>query len=90
MKTESAMVSCLQRAVICNLNETEDEMHFIRSCPKYKEKRKYLDYQLSNLDINYNNLSEFQKFIYIMKVPEQSCTHVEKFIREIVKIRGEL
>ena len=50
----------------CHLHKVEDEEHFLIECPKYEEYRKSLFESASELSIHFNDLSNYNKFIWIM------------------------
>ena len=50
----------------CHLHKVEDEEHFFIECPKYEEYRKSLFESASELSIHFNDLSNYNKFIWIM------------------------
>ena len=50
---------------LCDLNEVEDEIHFITKCPIYSKQREIL-YNKVTTDQNFPNLNSKEKFIYIL------------------------
>ena len=67
----------------CNNTENlvEDEFHFIVKCDKYSNKRKLLYQSITKNHDDFKNLSNEQKFIYIMYC-RSNMTDIIKFIYE--------
>ena len=60
----------------CHLHKVEDEEHFLIECPKYEEDRKSLFESASELSIHFNDLSNYNKFIWIMS--NENVTLIEE------------
>ena len=52
---------------ICKFDHVEDEKHFILICNKYEEERNTLFQHCSQSNDNFRNLTEDEKFTYIIK-----------------------
>ena len=52
---------------LCNLNEVEDEFHFICKCPLYNYLRKDLYNNMNDINDDFDNLNDFDKFTFILK-----------------------
>ena len=77
---------------LCTLCHTiEDEPHFIITCPRYSEERKYMyDACFLNDDLFFQ-LSEIEKFTYIMSSQSQNhLYHISKFVFLALNKRQEI
>ena len=52
---------------ICKQNFVENETHFICECSAYENIRTKLFNDIAIKDVNFNNLSTEEKYIYLMK-----------------------
>ena len=56
----------------CDLNLVENEIHFLVICPKYEHLRSKLYNKINNK--NFNNLSDFNKFNWLMSMEDIRLT----------------
>ena len=52
---------------LCNINETEDELHFLLRCTCYNELRNRLTRKAIELHTGFSTLNDAQKLIYLME-----------------------
>ena len=68
----------------CNLNQIENEMHFLCFCPKYESHRIVLYNRITNIDPSFNQYDIFTKFCVLMK---KYNFDVSKFIKAAWEVR---
>ena len=51
---------------MCNLNEVEDECHAITRCPLYQDLREDLFTRVSEVNTNFNQMSDVQKMSFLL------------------------
>ena len=77
----------LRLCAVCQ--EIEDEKHFLIHCKNYELERTNLYVKIIELCPTFNQLSNHQKFIYLMKnTNEQLLTWVAKFIHDAMHQRA--
>ena len=70
--------------------EVEDECHFITKCPLYMKNRNELYSVIRKICLHFDNLSDTQKLIYIMRNENPSIIiSLSKFVSESMKIRKD-
>ena len=70
--------------------EVEDECHFITACPLYKKNRNELYSVIKKVCSNFDNLTDTQKLIYIMRSENPDIIkNIAKFISESMNIRKD-
>ena len=62
----------------CHLHKVEDEKQFLIGGPKYEEERKSLFESASKISINFNDISNYYKFIWIMSSDNETLIKVNK------------
>ena len=62
---------------ICNLNETEDEIHFLFKCPCYDDLRQTLINKACETETNFMSLNDFEKLRYVV---ERHYVYLAKFL----------
>ena len=68
----------------CSGREVEDEFHAVMTCPKYQAQRSLLFSQLANTLVNWQNLSNQDRFIIIMKA-QHIPVQIGQFLSTIVQ-----
>jgi hypothetical protein len=58
---------------LCNVNEVEDETHFMIRCSYYSDLRHKMFSDITDAYINFNDLSDYDKFQFLMSVNEYDC-----------------
>ena len=58
---------------ICNLNETEDEAHFMLRCTHYSNFREKMFSNINDIYADFDNLDDNDKFILLMGVKDYDC-----------------
>ena len=61
---------------LCELNQVEDEFHFLCNCTLYKELRKTLYDKAEQDNAEFAQLSDMSKFIFLM----QKCKYTIKYV----------
>ena len=56
-----------RKCMICNSNEIEDEFHFTCICKEYSEYRDHMYECIRGKNVMFDNMTEADKFVYIMK-----------------------
>ena len=81
----------LRKCVFCNLDELEDEEHVVLRCPRYDTIRTELVSKLSCQNDNVCNLTDRDKFIFIMNAGNniELCCPVLYFFNNISEIRKQ-
>ena len=69
---------------LCNTNATEDEFHFLFTCPKYVNERQKLFNYCKTSRIDFEELNDIEKIIYLMNVEWNKTI---QFVIEIWNIR---
>ena len=70
--------------------EVEDECHFITKCLLYMKNRNELYSVIKRICLHFDNLSDKQKLIYIMRNENPSIIiSLSKFVSESMKIRKD-
>ena len=73
---------------LCNLNEIEDEAHFMLKCSHYTEVRENMFATISDVYDNFDNLSDNDKFILLMGVKDYDCIlPIIRFVNSAFDIR---
>ena len=73
---------------ICNNGETEDEYHFIMTCPKYTDLRQNLFVAIDKLYPSFNRIDKNTKFIWLMaNADEKIINLVAEYIFLCFQIR---
>lgn len=60
----------------CNLNAVEDEFHFICTCNAYSDIRKQFFKEISDIVIDFEKLSLYDKFLFIMSANEMDIISI--------------
>ena len=72
-------------------NQIEDETHFILACPLYSPGRRVLEDACREICIRYDDLSEEQKFVFIMTNENEKIIKIlSKFIFEYLNLRNKM
>ena len=79
-KLEIAQRTC----ELCNLGCTEDETHFLCSCPTYNDIRSPLFEKARNLDISFDDFNDSEKLVYLIK---NFCKEVSVYVSKAWNIR---
>ena len=72
---------------VCDLNEIEDEYHFLCICTLYNDQRQTLFNNVSNKHNEFSNLDMRQKFTYLLS---KCSKDVSKFIKRAWDVRKEV
>ena len=72
---------------ICNLNETEDEIHFLFKCPCYDDLRQTLINKACETETNFMSLNDFEKLRYVV---ERHYVYLAKFLVSVMYRRKSL
>ena len=72
---------------ICQKDVIEDEIHFICECSVYSDRRVKLFNEISNKDPNFTQLSNPEKYVYLMK---NEMKQISLFIMEIWNVRTDI
>jgi len=70
-------------------NKIENEQHFLLDCIKYKTIRDSLVDKINASFLNFNLLSEINKFIFLMTLEKEHIRHVANFCASAFKLREE-
>ena len=60
-------------STLCNLNETEDEAHFMLRCTNYSNSREKMFSDISDIYADFDNLYDNDKFVLLMGVKDYDC-----------------
>jgi hypothetical protein len=61
-----------RKCKLCNLNEIEDELHFICRCKLYSNLRKQLKQKIIKKFKDFDLLNELEQFVYMMKSEQRN------------------
>ena len=87
-KKESKLLPSERLCKLCNINECEDEFHFVIKCNLYSEKRNVLMVKLKELYPHVNTLVDTELFIWLMaNLDSKVISLLSKYISECFKIR---
>ena len=68
----------------------EDEVHFVMMCPQFQEDRKFLETKIANVYPNVNQLSVWNKFIWLFSQEDKHCLNlVTTFLLKCSKLKSE-
>jgi hypothetical protein len=72
----------------CQVDETEDEEHFLVKCSKYHHLREPLFQQISMRNIHFKSYDDRQKFMWLLTTENlDELKSVANFINEAFKLR---
>ena len=86
-KIEKEMRTC---QICIHKNDVEDEQHFLIKCDAFSVIRNNLFISISKLCKNFMNLSDSNKFIYLMSVEKDEQSEIASFCHEALQIRTNL
>ena len=76
---------------LCNLNQVEDEFHFIMSCSVYSEHRQQLFQQVKDFVPSFDILPLSEKFIFLMGADDpEVLTPFIRFVKKCSDVRKAL
>ena len=61
------------------MNEVEDEVHFVIKCPLYNGIREGLLSNAVQLDVNFVNMSDMSKLVFIMNKMQN---HLARYVKQ--------
>ena len=65
---------------LCDMNETENELHFISVCPKYTIERNELYGEIAKRNVQFMNMDHNEKYVYLLKTESNLLAkYVEKW-----------
>ena len=69
---------------VCNTcpDKLDDEIHFLTECTKYSTDRIELFEQIAEICPNFINLTQLEKFIYLLSVESDAATLVARFVHQ--------
>ena len=71
----------------CNLQEIEDEYHFLNRCTKYLSERHALDLKLHELYPNTQNLQDNARLMYLLSAGTDVAKYVATYIHDAFCLR---
>ena len=73
----------------CNLNQCEDEEHFLIQCDLYKTPREILFIYIIKIFPSFNKLNNHQKFVFLMSTNDKMLVNkIAMFINECLDTRS--
>ena len=80
----------LQRYCDTCLNKVENEYHFIIECELHENRRKILYDEINLICPKFENLEDYDKFIYLLTGENKVSSLIGKFCYESFEIRDKL
>ena len=78
---------CDRTCNVCGI--LEDETHFLIYCSLYKREREVLFSNVLKFNLGFSDMSDENKFVFLLGNTQQVLTWVGKFIYKSIKIRSE-
>jgi len=76
---------------LCDNNAVEDEKHVVNTCPKYTQEREILHNTITQHNPKFTDLTEEEKFIYIMQCTSKPQNlALATYLKKVVTIRGKI